>query len=46
MSLLEFDSSTFQACYNRMPFSFRHNLAGHPLMQLDAITAICKRLPR
>lgn len=43
---LSFDAGEFQACYNRRPFLITHRLAEHPLLELEALFALCRRMPR
>lgn len=43
---LQFDPATLQAAYNRQPFLLSHRLAEHPLMEMPALGALCRRLPR
>lgn len=45
-SWLSFDPGEFQACYNRRPFLITHRLAEHPLLALDALFDLCRRMPR
>lgn len=44
--LLEFDPGVVADSYNRLPFIVRHQLAGHPLLTLESLFALCRRLPR
>jgi hypothetical protein len=46
MALIDFDPAQFRDKYNRLPFKIRHNLADHPLMQLDTLKALALRMPR
>jgi len=43
--MLDFDAAAVGEAYNRRPFIVRHRLAGHPLMTVDALFALCRRLP-
>jgi len=43
---LELDRGRFTADYNRRPFVVRHRLPTHPRFALDALRALCRRLPR
>ena len=43
--LLQIDAEQFNANYNRRPFTFRHKLHEHPLMQLQALIDLANRLP-
>lgn len=43
--LLEFDSDVVGSSYNRRPFIVRHHLAEHPLLTLESLFALCRRLP-
>lgn len=45
-SWLKFDPSQVAASYNRRPFQVEHRLQAHPLFELDALFALCRRLPR
>lgn len=39
------DAATVRAALGDRPFRFRHDLVGHPLLQLEAIAAAADRLP-
>lgn len=43
---LELDRGRFTTDYNRRPFVVRHRLPTHPRFALDALRALCRRLPR
>jgi len=45
-SWLDLEPDEFRRSYNQRPFSVRHRLAEHPAFQLDALRALCHRLPR
>jgi Cupin-like domain len=45
MTLLEFDEESFLDHFDRLAFSHRHALAGHPLLGLDAIGRLAAALP-
>jgi len=44
-SLLDFDSDEVGNSYNRRPFIVRHRLAEHPLLAVESLFALCRRLP-
>ena len=44
--LLEFDPGVVVDSYNRRPFIVQHQLAKHPLLKLESLFALCRRLPR
>ena len=43
--LLEIESETFRAGFNRAPFLIRHHLAGHHLFSLRRLIELANRLP-
>ena len=43
---LDLEADEFRHNYNQRPFSVRHRLGVHPAFQLDALRALCHRLPR
>ena len=43
--LLDIDSETIRAGFNRAPFLLRHHLAGHPLFSLQRLIELANRLP-
>jgi hypothetical protein len=43
---LQFDSSVLQHDYNRRAFALSHRLPDHPGFGLDALHALCRRLPQ
>lgn len=43
---LHLDPGKMAASYNRSPFLVEHRLQAHPLFKLDALFALCRRLPR
>jgi len=43
--VFDFDEAVFRRDYNRRAFQFRHHLCGHPLFELDALFALCRRMP-
>ncbi len=45
-SWLDFDPGQMAASYNRLPFLVEHRLQEHPLFELDALFALCRRLPK
>ena len=45
MSLIEIDRAA-AATFPNQPFAMRHNLAGHPLLSLDALAGLATRLDR
>lgn len=45
MSLLELDEERFLDHFDRLAFSLRHALAGHPLFGLDAVARLAAALP-
>jgi hypothetical protein len=42
---LLFDDDEFRAAYNQRPFLVRHRLVEHPLLELSALAALCRRMP-
>jgi len=44
-ALLDFDPEEVGSSYNRRPFIVRHRLADHPLLTLESLFALCRRLP-
>jgi hypothetical protein len=42
---LLFDNDEFRAAYNQRPFLVRHRLIEHPLLELGALAALCRRMP-
>jgi Cupin-like domain len=42
---LTLDPAVVARDYNRMPFLMQHRLAGHPAFTLEALSALCQRLP-
>lgn len=42
---LQFKPEAFAESYNRRPFLVRHRLPEHPLFALEALFALCRRLP-
>jgi hypothetical protein len=43
--LLQFYPEEVGSSYNRRPFIVRHRLAEHPLLKLESLFALCRRLP-
>ena len=43
--LLDIDVAEFRSKFNRLPFSVRHNLVGHPLFSLQSLIELTRRLP-
>jgi len=43
--LLDLPTRTLRDAYNRHPFLVGHRLANHPFFELDALFALCRRLP-
>jgi Cupin superfamily protein len=43
--ILELDVAAFAAAFGGQPFGVEHHLAGHPLMQLDALAELADRYP-
>jgi hypothetical protein len=43
--LLEIDEETFRTHFNRKPFLFRHDVAGHPLFKLSRLAELARTLP-
>jgi hypothetical protein len=46
MPIIHFDQATFRSNYNRLPFLIRHELAGHPSMQLSKLLDLALRMDR
>lgn len=44
--LLEFEPDVVRSSYNLRPFLIHHHLCEHPSFSLDALFALCRRLPR
>jgi hypothetical protein len=44
-SLLEIDRTAFRANFGHTPFKIRHSLVGHPLLTLDSLVELSRRLP-
>jgi hypothetical protein len=44
-SLLDMDADVFRACFGRRPFKISHRLADHPLLTLQSLIELSKRLP-
>jgi hypothetical protein len=42
---LDFDAAVIARDYNRLPFLMQHRLHQHPGFELDALRALCNRLP-
>ena len=45
-SFLRLDREVMARHFPSEPFRYRHGLAGHPLLQLDALAALVRQLPR
>ncbi len=43
--LLAIDPATFHEAFGRQPFPMRHNLVGHPLLQLARLVELARQLP-
>lgn len=43
--LLEIDSETFRASFNRTPFYIKHHLLDHPLFSLPRLVELSRKLP-
>ena len=43
-SVMHCDPATFQRDLNILPYEVQHNLAGHPLFQLDALVSLAQRV--
>jgi hypothetical protein len=43
--LLQIEPDQLRSAYNRRPFTFKHRLQGHPLMNLEALIDLANRLP-
>lgn len=46
MPLFEIDPDVMRRDFNRRPFTLRHHLVGHPLMELGSLAALGERLPK
>jgi hypothetical protein len=42
---LNIDAAGFEEAFDRTPFAVTHNLAGDPLLELDALAGLAERLP-
>lgn len=43
--LFTFDSHEFATCFNQRPFKVAHQLASHPLFELDRLLELARKLP-
>ncbi|MBC8645669.1 MAG: cupin-like domain-containing protein [Thermoanaerobaculia bacterium] len=44
--IFEAEPGSFRGQFNRLPFSFSHNLGNHPLFDLPRLTRLCRTLDR